>query len=327
DFLWGFGIDLNPRNYTQFVPTIDILPHHATDSLYTGFAQDEITVVQNRLWLTVGSKIVHDNYTGFELEPSARLLWAPRPRQALWTAVTRAVRTPADIDEGLQLTGFLTAQPLPIYLRILGSGQFFSEQMEGYEAGYRSLLAPKLYLDIAAFHNDYNDLESYGVNQPFFETSPLRVVLPFPYVNGVMGSTDGFEITPDWKPERWLDLKGSYSYLDMNLRARPGFIDTSYATADEGSSPQSQIVIQSLFNLPKHFDLDPTYRYVTALPALSIPAYGTADLHVGWHATQHLELSLTGQNLLQPEHEEFTNNTGLTVEIRRSAYGKITLKW
>ncbi|HTV54250.1 MAG TPA: TonB-dependent receptor [Terriglobia bacterium] len=327
DFLWGIGADLSPRTIIQTVPTIDVLPHYLIDKLYSGFIQDQIPLVQNRLWLTVGSKVVHDNYTGFEPEPSARLLWAPAPRQAFWAAVTRAVCTPADIDEDIQLTDLLTTQPLPVYLRILGNGQFFSEQLTGYEAGYRSLLAPKFYLDVATFHNDYNYLESYGSDPPFLEAPPLRAIIPLPYVNGMMGSTDGFEITPDWKLERWWDLKGAYSYLHMNLRARPGFIDSGNAAADEGSSPQNQIVVQSQFNLPRRFELDPTYRYVSALSALSIPAYGTADLHVGWRANQHLELSLTGQNLLQPEHEEFTNGTGPTVAIKRSVYGKITLKW
>lgn len=298
-----------------------------TDSLFSGFIQDQISLVQNQLWLTAGSKIIHDNYTGFELEPSARILWEPMPREAFWAAVTRAVRTPADIDEGLQLSGLLTTQPLPVYIRILGNGRFFSEQLTGYEAGYRSLLAPKFYLDVAAFHNDYNDLESYGNAAPFLEIPPLRVIVPFPYVNGVMGSTDGVEITPDWKPKPWWELKGSYSYLHMNLKPRPGFMDNGNAAAYEGSSPGSQVVIQSLFNLPKRFDLDPAYRYVSALPALSIPAYGTANLRLGWRATSHLELSITGQNLLQAKHEEFTNFTGLTVAIRRSAYGKVTFRW
>lgn len=327
DLIWGLGIDLSPRTFIQTVPTVDILPHRLTDSLYSGFVQDQIALVQNHLWFTAGSKILHDNYTGYELEPSARLLWTPRPRQTVWVAATRTVRTPADLDEGLQLTGLLTTIPLPIYIRVLGNDQFFSEQLTGYGAGYRSLLAPKLYLDVAAFYNNYNSLESYGSSPPFAETSPLRIVIPFPYVNGVMGSTGGFEIAPDWKPEPWWDLKGSYSYLDMSLRTRPGFINTGIGATDDGSSPQNEIAIQSQFNLPKRFELDPSYRYVSALPALNVPAYGTADLHFGWRATQYLELSISGQNLLQPRHEEFTDSIGLPVEIRRSAYAKITLKW
>ncbi len=331
DFLWGLGLDISPRTTIQTVPTIDLLPHRLTDDLYSGFLQDRIALVHNRLWLTVGSKIEHNNYSGFEIEPSARLLWALGPRQTMWAAVTRAVRTPADIDEGLQLTGFLENTPtFPLFLRVFGNGQFGAEQLIGYETGYRSLIRPRLYLDLAAFHNDYNDLESYGLDPFLIQTQPLRVFIPFPWINGVMGSTDGFEVGPDWRPRRWWDLKGSYSYLSMDLRARPGFIDSGAAASDEGSSPRSEVVLQSQFNLPARFELDPTYRYESALaisPTLLVPAYGTADLHLGWRATPHLELSIAGQNLLQARHEEFSPTDGPPVAIRRSAYAKIMWKW
>ncbi|MGH9439940.1 MAG: TonB-dependent receptor domain-containing protein, partial [Terriglobia bacterium] len=195
--------------------------------------------------------------------------------------------------------------------------------------GYRSLIRPRLYLDVAAFHNNYNYLTSLGAASVFFETAPppLRLVIAVPYANGTMGTTDGFEISPDWRPESWWQLKGSYSYLHMDLEKRPGFTGESAAVADEGSSPHHEVVVQSLFNLPRHFEFDQTYRYVSALPALSVPAYGTADLRVGWRPTQHLEFSVSGQNLLQPQHVEFVSDPGLPVEIKRSAYGKLTLRW
>ncbi|MGH9358849.1 MAG: TonB-dependent receptor plug domain-containing protein [Terriglobia bacterium] len=329
DFLWGLGARLSPSDFIQTVPTVDFLPHHQTDEIYNAFVQDEIPIVQDRLWLTVGSKLEHNNYTGFEVEPSARLLWTPSPRQTIWAAVSRAVRTPSRLDEDLQLTGFVTANPLPIFVRIAGNGNFFSERLIGYEAGYRSLIRPRLYLDVAAFHNNYNYLASLGAASVFFETAPppLRLVIAVPYANGTMGTTDGFEISPDWRPESWWQLKGSYSYLHMDLEKRPGFTGESAAVADEGSSPHHEVVVQSLFNLPRHFEFDQTYRYVSALPALSVPAYGTADLRVGWRPTQHLEFSVSGQNLLQPQHVEFVSDPGLPVEIKRSAYGKLTLRW
>ncbi len=329
DFILGLGARLSPSDFIQTVPTVDFLPHHQTDKLYSAFAQDEIPILENQLWLTIGSKLEHNNYTGFEVEPRASLLWTPTPRQTVWASVTRAVRTPSDLEEDLQLTGFVTANPLPIFTRVADNGKFFSEELIGYEAGYRSLIRPKLYLDIATFHNDYNYLSSFGAASVFFETTPppLRLVVAVPFANGIEGTTDGFEIAPDWRPERWWELKGSYSYLHMDLRRRPGSVDVSTVLTDEGSSPQHQAVIQSLFNLPKHFEFDQTYRYVSALPALSVPAYGTADLRLGWRPTQHVEFSLSGQNLLQPQHVEFVSDPGLPVEIMRSAYGKVTFRW
>lgn len=335
DFIWGLEARLSPSDFIQLIPTFNFVPQHQTDEIYSGFVQDGIPLVENQLWLTLGSKLEHNNYTGFEVEPTARLLWTPSPRQTVWAAVSRAVRTPSRLDENLELTGLDTTNPLPIYVRIAANGRFFSERLISYETGYRSLIRPKLYLDIAAFHNNYDYLSAYGNGSAFAELSPppLRIVLAFPYVNGIEGTTNGFEISPDWKPRSWWQLKGSYSFLHMDLRRRPGNLDTSTVLTDEGSNPSHEVTIQSLFNLPRHFEFDQTYRYVSALAAVPnypvpVPAYGTADLRLGWRPTPHLEFSLAGQNLLQPRHMEFAgNDPGLPVEIKRSVYGKVTLRW
>ena len=69
------------------------------------------------------------------------------------------------------------------------------------------------------------------------------------------------------------------------------------------------------------FEFDPTYRYVGAVPAQLTKSYGTADARVGWRFTRNFELSLAGQNLLQPRHAEFGS-----VMTERSAYAQITWK-
>lgn len=330
DFLWGVGARFSPSTITQVVPTVNFTPHHMQDNLYTAFVQDEIPLAPNRVWLTVGSKLVHDVYTGFEVEPTARILWMPGPRQTFWAAITRSVRTPARLDEDLDLTGFFTATPLPIFVRIADNGKFFSEQLTGYEAGYRSLIRPRLYLDVAAFHNDYNYLESVGAASIFFEDSPppLRLVVQVPFANGIMGSSDGFEMAPDWKPNRRWELKGSVAYVHMDLRRRPGSEDLDTVLSYEGSSPAFQASAQSLINLPRHLEFDQSFRYVGALPYLSVPAYETADVRLGWRPNPHLEFSLSGQNLLQASHIEFADqDPGLPIAIKRSAYGKVTYRW
>jgi iron complex outermembrane recepter protein len=124
-------------------------------------------------------------------------------------------------------------------------------------------------------------------------------------------------------PTSWWQLKGSYSYLHLETEDKPGYTDTGTVALYNGSSPHDGIVIQSLFNLPKRFEYDMTYRYVSALPAQAVKAYSTADVRVGWH-TGDFEFSLDGQNLFQPDHGEFGNTPGPVVGIRRTVYGKIT---
>ena len=94
--------------------------------------------------------------------------------------------------------------------------------------------------------------------------------------------------------------------------------------SDNGSSPHHQVVIQSLFTLPKKFEFDTTYRYVSALPAQLVNAYGTADVRFGWHPVPSWEFSIVGQNLLQPHHAEFGSDVDTIVGIKRSVYAKIT---
>jgi iron complex outermembrane receptor protein len=324
DFLWGLGIRESPSNLIQRVPTIDFLPQQLTDQIYSGFVQDEIPL-SHGLSLTVGSKLEHNNYTGFEVQPSARLLWNRTSHQAFWTSVTRAVRTPSRLDTDIQLTDFATSTPLPIYLRVNGNRQFRSEELIAYEAGYRTLVTSHFYVDLAVFYNDYDDLYSFQVGAPFLEASPLPVhaILPLLTSNGIKGATTGFEVTPDWKLAKWWELRTSYAYLNMNLQNKPGSNDPTSIPGDEGSTPRHQVVIQSLVNLPKKLEFDQTFRYVSALPAQTVESYKTADARLGWHLTRQLELSVGGQNLLQPHYAEFGGDPGGPVEIKRSVYGKI----
>ena len=323
EIIWGLGARWSPSEFIQTVPTVIFSPQHEADNLYSAFLQDQIAVVQNKLWVTLGSKFEHNIFTGWENEPGGRVLWTPSSNQTLWAAVTRTVRTPSRIDEDLQLTGFDSASPPPpaIYICVCDNRKFVSETLLSYEAGYRKLVTPQFYLDIAAFHNKYNDLESYGnatislVPTP----PPYAVLVSVPFANGIMGSANGGEIAPDWKATHRLELRASYSYVSLGLLDKPSHTKTSYVSSYEGASPHNEATAQIMFHLPRGFEFDPNYRYVGALPALLVKAYQTADARVAWHFAKRLELSVTGQNLFQPRHAESGS-----VLTERSAYAQIT---
>ena len=328
-FLWGLGARVSPGNVLQLVPTIDFLPQHRTDLIYSGFAQDEIAFFNHRFSLTVGTKLEHNNYTGFEVQPSGRLLWNRTPRESLWASITRAVRTPSRLDTDVELTVFATVTPLPIYLRVNGNPHFQSEELVAYETGYRRLVTPRCYVDVALFYNKYNDLYSFQVGTFFLETSPAPVhaILPLLTSNGIKGTTKGFELSPDWKPVNGWELRASYSYLDMGLENRASSNDPTSVAGYEGSSPRHQVVIQSFVNLPKKLEFDQTYRYVSALPAQTVGSYQTMDARFGWHITPELEFSIGGQNLLQPHFAQYGGDPGGLVAVKRSAYAKLVWRF
>jgi iron complex outermembrane recepter protein len=326
NFMWGLGARLSPSEFVQTVPTLDFFPRGIANNVYSAFVQDEIAIVPNKFSLTVGSKLEHNNYTGFEMQPSIRALWTITPRQTFWIAVTRAVRTPSRVEEDFHLTAFGLASPL-IYVAIDGNQRLSSERLIGYEAGYRTLVTPQFYVDIAVFHDDYDDLISIGAPAVTVDPTPTppHLTIRFPWANGLRGRSDGFEIAPDWKPARWWQMKATYSYLNLDLESKPGVVDGArYVSKDEGSSPHNQLTLQSRFNLPKGFEFDQTYRYVSALPAQLVNSYSTADLHLAWRATRQLEFAVAGENLFQPQHTEFGHDASPLVGIKRSVYAQIT---
>jgi iron complex outermembrane receptor protein len=325
NLIWGLGIRTSPSHFFQTVPSVDFEPHHQTYNIFSGFVQDEIEIVPNHLFLTVGSKLEPNSFSGFEVQPSGRLLWAPSAHQTFWTAVTRAVRTPSRIEDNFTFNA-LAVPSLPLFLRLIGDGNFSSEQLVGYEAGYRQFLKPNLYLDIDAFYNNYDDLLSVENRPPFVENdpSPTHLVLPLFLRNGVDGITRGAEISPVWQPFPWWQLKGSYSFMHLTARNQPTSDDASTVRQLEGDSPQHNVTIQSSWDISKSFQADIDFRYVSSLPDLHVAAYSTADARLGWRIGKGFDLSLVGQNLFQPRHAEYGGDPGPLVEIRRGAYVKLT---
>lgn len=335
DFTWGFGARISRGNDLQVVSGLTFTPAKRTDRLVTGFFQDELAIVPRRLSLTIGTKLLHTNFTNFEPEPSARLLWTPNEKMSFWTAFTQAVRTPSDAEHDFFLSGFLGLAPdgTPFFARFNANRNFRPEHMNGYELGYRQLIGKRIYVDIATFYNHYRDLFSEDITGPvFLETtpSPTHFLLPAEFGNGLMGQTKGVEISPEWRPTSFLRLRGSYSYLHMNLEKSPNSLDVGSAPGVVGSSPQHQVVAISSFDLPQAFSFDLDYRYVSSLPAQTVHAYSTADVRFAKRFTHGLEFAVVGRNLLQPHHAEFGTDPGTTssditlVGMRRSAYVELT---
>jgi iron complex outermembrane receptor protein len=326
DLIVGMGLRWSPSLFIQSIPTLTFLPRNQLDQLYSVFLQDTYQLIANRVSITAGTKLEHNNYSGFEYQPSGRILWTPKQHASFWASVTRAVRTPSRIDQDIHLTG--VDPSVPLYLTINGSPNFRSEVLIASELGYRQLVDRNFYVDVSSFYNHYRDLESYGSLVPGIAPPPLPPILQYniAYINGIQGHTLGVEIAPDWQPTHWWDLKGSYSYIHLSLRDQPGVTDTGTVLSYEGSTPQHGLQIQSKLNLPKRFQFDQVYRYAGALSSQNIRGYQTMDARLGWQSGFHLEFSAVGQNLFQPQHVEFTGDPGPSVGIKRSVYGQITWK-
>ena len=322
---WGLGARTSPSRLIQTYSFSNFVPHDDTLNLFSAFAQDAFTLIPRRLTLTGGVKLEHHTYTGVSVQPSGRLLWTPTDRHSAWGAVTRAVRTPSRVDEDISV--YILAQTTPlIYANLRGNPDLEPEDVVALEAGYRTLLAPKFYVDLALFRNRHDNLVDLGRPTARQETTDgvPYTALVLPWINGNEGTTRGIELAPDWQPSRMFRLRGAYSYVGMDLKAKPENVQQATLPILQGSTPRHHLTIQSLLTLPGGVQIDPVYRYVSAREALDIPAYHTADVRLNVPLGRGFELSLVGRDLLQPHHAEWARDPGPTVEIRRSAYARLT---
>jgi len=316
DAVWGLEVRLMDHRTQNIVgsPTgsFEFLPSPRLLHLYSGFVQDEIALVRD-LRFTVGTKLEHNDYTGWEVQPSARLAWSPGDRHTLWAAVSRAVRTPSRIDRDFTLS-------TPSFTAITGD-DFQSETLVAYELGWRVQAGTRLSASVSGFYNDYDDLRSV---EP--DTAGVAGVFPEKFENGVRGHASGVELAADLVVSQRWRLRGGYTAFAKRLTIKPGSMDLNHGTAESDDTP-NQALVQSIADLPFHVEFDAVARYVGALPMPRVPSYGELDARVGWHPTARLELSLVGQNLLHAWHAEFIPSSPSPRDIERSVYGKVALTW
>lgn len=322
ELTYGVEARISPATIRQVNQTLDFQPHHLTWNVYSGFVQDVLTLAPGKLSFTIGSKLASDSYSGFQYQPSGRLLWTPTPTRSVWAAVTRAVRTPGLFDANLIDDSYLAPG---LFLRLAGNSDIRAEKVVSYEEGLRTLTARNLYIDIAGYHSQYDDIVGLGDPTVTKPTSPggPHTLVTYQFANSIHGTSDGFELAPDWKPTQNWQLKGSYSYLHLDLSNKPFVKNQIILNNYRGNSPSHEVVLQSNIDLPKRFELDETFRYESHRPAQNVRAYSTADARLGWHLSKQFEVSVTGENLFQPHHAEFGAAVGPNVLIKRSVYAKI----
>ncbi len=349
EIIWGLGFR---HISTDVSNTSNIIfdPEDRDTRLYSGFVRDEIQLSGESLKLELGAKFEYNTFTHFEVQPNARLMWMPGERKAFWISVSRAVSTPSLVQNDME--AFYTAHLPPgalysgsphVLASIRGSGRFDSEELFAYEIGCRFKPTDNLYIDIAAFYNDYDRLLTYESNAPFYHLSfnprSLFLVNPYETDNKLRGETYGIEVAASWQPLQWWQLRFSYTYLQIQLHD----IDSTFVLAEEheGLAPHNQVTLQSTMELPWNLQLNTFFRYVDRLPGRKVDMFGDKaneliskkavdsylemDVCLRWQPVETLEFYLVGRNLLDSAHSEFRAEAfGVPeTEVERSIYGKV----
>lgn len=330
DFVWGFGYRRIDESFQQS-DFIAFSSPQQDQELYSAFIQDEFTLLPERLKLTAGTKCEHNDFTEWEVQPSARLAWTPTARQTYWAAISRAVRTPSRADFGgttrLQIIPPQGLNPLPTELSTMGDARLQSEELLAYEVGGRLEVTRRVSLDAALFYNDYQNV-IVPVPNPFIPMVPGAGTVPphslysATFQNAGKGQTYGAELSARWQVTDQWRLTASYSLIQWTFNIDNPLLD---------SMPRHQFQIRSDLDLPAHLELSSAVYFVDRTEApygageIIIPSYFRVDIGLTWRPFKNLEIGIWGQNLQADQHQEFTSyKTSLITEIPRSVLGKIT---
>ena len=289
-------------------------PRRRTLQRVNMFAQDEITLVPEKLLLTIGSKFENNTFTNWEVQPSASLLWDLAPKKAIWFSVARASKTPDRANRDLIFDTFSAPGPQDSLIlgQLLGSDQVRSEHLTAFEGGYRFSPRPNLSFDATAFRDGYTDLLNLQPGQPQFllNNGQPTTIIPLVQTNLGQRALYGAELSASWRPLEAGRLRFSYSWLR-------GGTDSEADVA----GPAHQFNARWFWSLPRGVEWDSSYFFVDQYAG--IRAYHRVDTRFGWRPTRRWELSVVGQNLLDNQHLESPALFVVPTEIGRSIYAKV----
>ncbi len=320
EITWGLGYRLT-SDHLRGTFDLDLNPDAYDLNVFSGFLQDRIALVPEKLSLILGTKFEHNDFTGFEYQPSARLMWDLDPERTVWTSVARAVRTPARYDRDVDASWGVTSGPPRYSIRSYGNDDQDAEKVLAYELGYRCRPTDRLSVDLAGFFNRYDDVRTFEGGFSEAVNMGSYILVPFTADNKMHGETYGVELAAVYQATEHWRLNFGYTFLQMQLHPDR----SSTYTRDEGiegGSPHNQFTLHSQLDLTEELELDIGAYYVDNLSDKDTPHYIRLDARLGWRFSENTELSFVGQNLLESRHQEF-NASGaalMTTEAERGFF-------
>ncbi|MGB5988078.1 MAG: TonB-dependent receptor [Desulfobacterales bacterium] len=289
EIIWGMGYRFAHQEAQPNLVYLGIDDPQDDLNIASFFVQDEISLFSERLRLTLGSKVEYNNYTDWEIQPTARLLYKASATQSMWASVSRAVRIPSWGERDFDITyqflppGLISPDAPLTEVRVEGTGDQRSETLLAYELGYRIQLLEELSLDATAYYNVYDDLRNTPQGMPYLDTSqpPLKLVAPYVMDNSGDEEIYGFELAADWRPWEGGRVQGAYTFTHQDFEGEP-------ASGNRGAaSPEHQISLRTGIDLPRNVELDIWWRYVDDLGS-QVEDYQILDILLGSHLRENL---------------------------------------
>lgn len=338
EVVWGAGYRYTADHVGSLIgpdglPFATIHPSRRDDYIASAFIQDDVTVVKDRLHLLVGTKLEQNSYSGFEVQPTARLVWTPSARHTLWGAVSRAMRTPSRFEEDARINfGDFPVPPTntPAVVYSQPNIHLDSEQMMAYELGYRWQATKTLSFDAATFFNRYSHLRSFETGPASFVAAPSpHLEILSPIRNNLAADSYGVELAANWKVTDTWRLAGSYSFITIDAHTVGSGNDTADVANIEGATPRNQLQAHSYLDLTRDLQFDASAYYVEAMGSQGIPSYVRVDLALTWTPKPGMDVTVGVQNLLDPHHPEFsgTNAYNSGAQIPRMVFAQLSYRF
>jgi iron complex outermembrane recepter protein len=319
-FTWGLGYKA-VHEEVESSPTFTLDPEHDTFETYSGFVEYSTQLQPDKLTLILGSKFEDNSYTGFEFQPNARLSYKISEKSVVWTAYSRAVRTPARFENHvtIQTAQLLSPLTLPLHntIQVKGNTNIESEILDAYEIGFRTQLVPEVTIDIAAFYNDYSNFN-------IFETDESTILDPnTPIVQNINNNgtaeSYGVETAIKWQATDDWRLSTTYSFFELDINGP--------SDSNEEATPSHMLNLHSSYNISSMLSFHLHSYYQDSIAETGIEQFTRVDAGLIWKIKPNMEFSIWGQNLLDPRHEENEDMffSGEVAQIPRSVYAQLSM--
>lgn len=305
-------------------PILSATPPTFNPLTYSVYGQLERDI-NPKTQFTLGTTIEHNPISGFEFQPSARLLYRKDPTESYWFSASRAVRTPSPAETNADiLLGITQDETSGLPVQIIGrpNRQFESEAVVSIEAGWRKQASDKLLIDVTGFYNSYTNLRSYEFlsNDVIMDSNP-HINSSYIVRNGVRARTYGLEASFSSRMSDDWNLMANVTYIGDHFWLRPGVnqLFPLQGTDGGGSVPKWQANLRSSWNLSDSLKFDISGYFTGANAVFGHSAYTRLDTRLEWKLPGNGQITLTGQNLLAPSHFEGTSSFNeIPVNVRRS---------
>ena len=332
DVVWGLGYRLN-SDTSEAAFRISFFPAKLKSQIFSSFIQDEVELVRDRLYVSLGTKFEHEYYNGFNFQPSARITWTPSDRETFWASISGAQRTPSRVETAIRYNyeAFPGAGNLPTLISVFGNPEQKNEQLIATEVGFRKDVSDRVSFDGTVFFNQYRDLRTSEAEAPRLEAEPApeHVLVPMTFGNLIHGETHGAEMFANVKLASHWTLSPGYAFLTMHLHPDAASTDVTSGPQAEGGIPNQQAQLRSNVNLLWHLQWTTLAYFVGRLDAPAIPSYTRVDSNVAWRPSEKISLGVAGQNLVRNLHPEYAGPdvTVMPSLVRRSAYAWLTWRF